>query len=135
MTPQSKIRILVVDDTELARKEICRILTNLGYTNIETGDDGLRALHLLKQGVESGQPFKLVICDWAMPNVTGLDVLKEIRKDATLLSPAFIMVTAEAGLANVVEALNLGASDYVIKPVAPSLLQKKIERIVSRLAL
>ena len=119
-----KMRILVVDDFASMRKIIKGLLKQIGFQNIEEADDGSTALEKLKIG-----EFDLVICDWNMPKVPGIEVLKAIRNDPRLKDLPFLMVTAEAKKDNVMEAVKAGVNQYIVKPFTAETLQKKIEKI------
>jgi len=119
-----KMRILVVDDFASMRKIIKGLLKQIGFQNIEEADDGSTALEKLKIG-----EFDLVICDWNMPKVPGIEVLKAIRNDPRLKDLPFLMVTAEAKKDNVMEAVKAGVNQYIVKPFTAETLKKKIEKI------
>jgi len=119
-----KMRILVVDDFGSMRKIIKGLLKQIGFQNIEEADDGSTALEKLKIG-----EFDLVICDWNMPKVPGIEVLKAIRNDPRLKDLPFLMVTAEAKKDNVMEAVKAGVNQYIVKPFTAETLKKKIEKI------
>jgi len=119
-----KMRILVVDDFASMRKIIKGLLKQIGFQNIEEADDGSTALEKLKIG-----EFDLVICDWNMPEVPGIEVLKAVRNDPRLKDLPFLMVTAEAKKDNVMEAVKAGVNQYIVKPFTAETLQKKIEKI------
>jgi two-component system chemotaxis response regulator CheY len=118
------MKILVVDDFSTMRRIVRNILKQLGFTNIEEAEDGDVALEKLKEGL-----FDFVITDWNMPNMTGLDLLKNIRADQKLKDTPVLIVTAEAEKENVVQAAQAGVNDYIVKPFTADVLQKKIERI------
>ena len=119
-----KMRILVVDDFASMRKIIKGLLKQIGFQNIEEADDGSTALEKLKIG-----EFDLVICDWNMPKVPGIEVLKAVRNDPRLKDLPFLMVTAKAKKDNVMEAVKAGVNQYIVKPFTAETLQKKIEKI------
>jgi len=119
-----KMRILVVDDFASMRKIIKGLLKQIGFQNIEEADDGSTALEKLKIG-----EFDLVICDWNMPKVPGIEVLKAVRNDPRLKDLPFLMVTAEAKKDNVMEAVKAGVNQYIVKPFTAETLKKKIEKI------
>ena len=119
-----KMRILVVDDFASMRKIIKGLLKQIGFQNIEEADDGSTALEKLKIG-----EFDLVICDWNMPEVPGIEVLKAVRNDPQLKDLPFLMVTAEAKKDNVMEAVKAGVNQYIVKPFTAETLKKKIEKI------
>jgi len=119
-----KMRILVVDDFASMRKIIKGLLKQIGFQNIEEADDGSTALEKLKIG-----EFDLVICDWNMPKMPGIEVLKAVRNDPQLKDLPFLMVTAEAKKDNVIKAVKAGVNQYVVKPFTAETLQKKIKKI------
>lgn len=127
--PDSKMRILVVDDFATMRRIIKNILRQAGYENIVEADDGATALPKLKT-----DRIDLVIADWNMPNMSGLDLLKAVRSDEGLKDIPFLMVTAEAQKENIVAAVQSGVSNYVVKPFTPETLRGKIEQIFSEKA-
>jgi len=122
--PNLKMKILVVDDFATMRRIIKNILKQLGYTDIDEADDGANALAKLKT-----EKFDLVVTDWNMPNVGGLELLKAIRASATLKDLPVLMVTAEALKENIVLAVKEGVSNYIVKPFTPDTLKDKLDRI------
>ena len=124
MTLNPNIKILVVDDFKTMRKIIKNILTQLGFKNIIEADDGTTALELLKK-----QKVDLIISDWNMPKMNGLELLKTVRSDDNLKDIRFIMVTAEAQKENVIEAIKHGVNQYVVKPFTPETLKEKLEKV------
>ena len=119
-----KIKVLVVDDFSTMRRIVKNILKQIGYSDIEEAEDGNIALARLRQG-----GFGLVVSDWNMPNMTGLDLLKAIRADNSLNNMPVLMVTAEAKKENVVDAIQAGVNNYVVKPFTAAGLKEKIEKI------
>jgi len=119
-------KILVVDDFSTMRRFIRNILDQLGYREVEEADDGDSALEKLR-----GTRFDLVIADWNMPRMNGLDLVKAIRADEELKTIPVLMVTAEASKENIIEAVKSGASGYVVKPFSSDVLKEKIEKVLS----
>lgn len=119
------IKILIVDDFATMRKVIRNILKQLSYENIVEAEDGMVALKVLKS-----QKIDFVICDWNMPNMTGLELLKAVRADSDLSATPFLMVTAEALQENVVAAVKAGVSNYIVKPFTAEILNEKISKIL-----
>lgn len=115
------IQVLVVDDFATMRRIIRSSLKKIGFSNIIEAEDGDVALEILKQ-----EKIGLILADWNMPNMKGIDLLKEVRKDEKLKSIPFIMVTAEGQQENVVEAAQAGVDQYIIKPFTPEILNEKI---------
>lgn len=121
------MNILIVDDFSTMRRIIKNLLRDLGFTNTEEADDGSTALPILQKG---GIDF--LITDWNMPKMTGIDLLKAVRADASLEGLPILMVTAEAKREQIVEAAQAGVNGYVVKPFTAAVLQEKIERIFER---
>ncbi len=117
------MKVLVVDDFATMRRIIRSALKQIGFTKIIEAEDGTDALRELKR-----EDIGLILADWNMPKMTGLDLLKAIRGDEGLKDIPFIMVTAEGQKDNVLEAVKSGVSNYIIKPFTPETLEKKSER-------
>lgn len=120
------IKILIVDDFATMRRIMKNILKQLGYTNITEADDGTTALEALEKG-----NFDLIISDWNMPKMTGLELLKKVRASGPHTSVPFLMVTAEAQKQNVIEAVQAGVSNYVVKPFTAEAIAEKLNKILS----
>jgi two-component system chemotaxis response regulator CheY len=121
------MKVLVVDDFTTMRRIIKNILKQIGFTNIVEADDGSTALALLKK-----DKVDLIVSDWNMPQVTGLDLLKAVRGDESMKDMPFLMVTAEAQKDNVIQAVQAGVSNYVVKPFTAETIKKKLEKIFDR---
>jgi two-component system chemotaxis response regulator CheY len=106
------------------RRIVRNLLKELGYTNVDEAEDGVVALQKLKT-----EAFDFVVSDWNMPNMTGIDLLKAIRADATLKHLPVLMVTAEAKKENIIQAAQAGASGYVVKPFTAGTLDEKLAKI------
>lgn len=122
-----KMKILVVDDFSTMRRIVKNILKQIGFSNIDEAEDGNNALLKLKQ-----EKFDMVVSDWNMPNMTGLDLLKAIRSDSVINNMPVLMVTAEAKKENVLEAIQAGVNNYVVKPFTADTLKDKIEKIFDK---
>jgi len=118
-------RFLIVDDFATMRRIIRNLLRQLGYSSIEEAEDGVVALRKLES-----QEFDFIICDWNMPNMTGIELLREVRGNDALKELPFLMVTAEAIKENIIEAVKAGVSNYIVKPFTADVLQSKIEAIL-----
>jgi two-component system chemotaxis response regulator CheY len=123
------LKILVVDDFATMRKVIRNLLKQVGYENIVEAEDGITAFRALKS-----QKIDLIISDWNMPNMTGLELLKTVRADEELKITPFLMVTAEALQDNVIAAVKAGVSNYIVKPFTAEVLNEKIKKIIEKLA-
>lgn len=123
-------KILVVDDFSTMRRIVKTTLKQLGYENILEAESGDEAQGLLK---EEG-PFGLIVCDWNMPGMSGLDLLRWVRQADRLRGLPFLMVTAEAKRENILEAIQAGVTNYVVKPFNKQKLADKIQAIAQRQA-
>lgn len=127
-------RILVVDDFELMRRMLKTALADLGIPLVTECVDGLQASEVMRKAWDDKQPFHLVFCDWNMPNMSGLELLALVRADLKMRDVPFIMVTAEADRSQVVQALQSGATDYIVKPLSLDTIRKKFESLNKKLA-
>ncbi|NHC61858.1 chemotaxis response regulator CheY [Paenalcaligenes suwonensis] len=122
------IKILVVDDFPTMRRIIRNLLKDLGYENVDEAEDGAMGLEKLRNG-----NFDFVVSDWNMPNLDGLEMLKQIRADANLSNMPVLMVTAEAKKENIIAAAQAGASGYVVKPFTAATLEEKLNKIFEKM--
>lgn len=118
------LRILVVDDFATMRRIIRNLLRDLGFTNVAEADDGTTAWPMLQAA-----QFDLLITDWNMPGMAGLDLLKAVRADARLAKLPVLMLTAEAKREQIVAAAQAGVNGYVIKPFTAETLKSKLDKI------
>ncbi len=121
------MKFLVVDDFSTMRRIVRNLLKELGYTNVDEAEDGSVGLQKLKGG-----NFQFVVTDWNMPVMTGIELLKAIRADATLKHLPVLMITAEAKKENIVEAAQNGASGYIVKPFTAATLEEKLGKIFEK---
>ena len=119
--PDTNIKVLIVDDFATMRRIVKNILTQLGYKFIIEADDGTTAITVLKQ-----EKIGLIISDWNMPKMTGLDLLKAVRANPEWAEIPFIMVTAEAQQDNIIMAVKAKVSQYIVKPFTADTLGEKI---------
>jgi two-component system, chemotaxis family, chemotaxis protein CheY len=124
-----RMKVLVVDDFATMRKIVRNILKQIGFEDITEAEDGNAALRVIKN-----EPIGLVVTDWNMPNMSGLDLLREIRGNSQTASLPVLMVTAEGLKENVMEAVKAGVNNYVVKPFTAEVLQEKIETIFKKQA-
>ena len=120
--------MLVVDDFPTMRRIVRSLLKELGSNNVEEAEDGQDALNKLRSG-----KFEFVVSDWNMPNLDGLDMLKQIRADESLKHLPVLMVTAEAKKENIIAAAQAGANGYVVKPFTAAILEEKLNKIFEKL--
>jgi two-component system chemotaxis response regulator CheY len=128
MAVDLSMSVLVVDDYSTMIRIIRNLLKQLGFENIDDASDGSAALNKMR-----AKKYGLVISDWNMEPMTGLQLLQEVRADNKLKPLPFIMVTAESKTENVVAAKQAGVSNYIIKPFNADTLKKKIESVLGSL--
>ena len=124
MPADPSMKILIVDDMVTMRRIVKNVLKQLGFSNIdeaENGQDGLQKLKSCK--------YDFVVSDWNMPVMTGIDMLRAIRADEQLKAIPVLMVTAEAQQKNLVEAVQAGVSNYIVKPFTAETMQEKLAKI------
>jgi two-component system chemotaxis response regulator CheY len=117
--------ILIVDDYKTMLRIIRNLLKQLGFDNVDEATDGSTALHKLRD-----KKYSLIISDWNMEPMTGLQLLKEVRSDTKLKELPFIMVTAESKTDNVVAAKEAGVSNYIVKPFNAATLKTKLSSVL-----
>jgi two-component system chemotaxis response regulator CheY len=120
------MKALVVDDSEVMRKVVIGALSRAGITDVDQAGDGNEAVE--KAG--SGAQYNLILMDWYMPNMLGIEAVRAIR--ATGNKVPIIMVTTEAEKGRVIEALKAGANNYIIKPFEPAAIVQKIKDTISK---
>ncbi|MBU6994743.1 MAG: chemotaxis response regulator CheY [Ferrovum myxofaciens] len=118
------MKFLVVDDFSTMRRIVRNLLKELGFTNVIEAEDGVDALNKLRAG-----DIEFVVSDWNMPNMTGIELLRAIRKDPSLKHLPVLMVTAEAKKENIIEAAQAGASGYIVKPFTAATMDEKLKKI------
>jgi two-component system chemotaxis response regulator CheY len=127
----TELRFLVVDDMGTMRKIVSSQLKGLGITNITEADDGSTAWDLIEK-TTAENAFQFIVSDWNMPKMQGVELLKRCRAHPLYKSVAFLMVTAEAEIGQVKEALTSGVDNYVVKPFTPATLSEKINMIYGK---
>ncbi len=119
-----KMKILVVDDFATMRKVVRNMLRQLGCDNVSEAENG-------EEGFRKAQTddFGLIVSDWNMPVMSGLEFLKAVRAEEKTKTTPFLMVTAEALKENIIQAIQAGASNYIVKPFTPQVFEEKINAI------
>ncbi len=124
------LRFLVVDDFSTMRRIIVNLLKEAGYTEVEEAEDGMVALEKLRDG-----KFDFVVSDVHMPRLDGLQLLTEVKNDASLCHIPILILSADARKEDILQAARLGAAGYVVKPFTKAILEDKVERILRKLGL
>jgi two-component system chemotaxis response regulator CheY len=123
------MKVLAVDDFPTMRRIVKTLLRQLGYTNISEAEDGQAALAKLQQ-----ERFDLVLLDWNMPRMTGLELLKAIRSDDSLRDIPVVMITAEGRKEDVLEAVKAGVNNFIVKPFTAETLEEKLKKVLEKKA-
>ncbi len=119
-------KILIVDDMMTMRSAIKGQLRQMGFTTFYDAENGDKAFTVLNDQHGKNEPIELVLSDWNMPVLTGLELLKKVRASSNYTNVPFLMITAEGEVQQVKEAIEAGVSNYIKKPFTPSTLQEKI---------
>lgn len=125
MAVDKNMPILIVDDYKTMLRIVRNLLKQLGFDNVDEATNGGSALEKLRN-----QKFDLVVSDWNMEPMTGLELLQEVRRDEKLKNLPFIMITAESKTENVIAAKKSGVSNYIVKPFNAQTLKTKLESVI-----
>lgn len=125
----ANLKVLVADDHFLIRQFVRNTLQDTKINNVQTAADGNEAIDLLQKAYDVNQPYDIVFLDWNMPTISGLEVLSYFRAKPEYAATAFVMLTAESEQQNIMKAIKAGATSYIIKPVSPTDLSKKLFEI------
>ena len=125
MPADMNMNILIVDEYKTMLRIVENLLKQLGFKNVHQATDSVAALKILRDG-----SIGLVISEWNMQPMTGLQLLKEVRADSMMKSIPFIMVTAESKTENVIAAKEAGVNNYIIKPFNAKTLKQKLIAVV-----
>ena len=125
MAVDKNMKVLIVDDYQTMLRILRNLLRQLEFNNVDEAKDGGAALELLRK-----EQFGLVISDWNMEPMTGIQLLREVRADPKLKSLPFIMITAESKSENVIAAKEAGVSNYIVKPFNSETLRAKLASVL-----
>lgn len=122
----TNIKVLVVDDFATMRRIVTNLLNNIGFTRIEEAEDGIEGFDKAKSG-----EFDLIISDWNMPRLDGLEMVKQIRSLESGKKIPILMVTAESKREQIIAAAQAGVNGYIVKPFNEKTLREKLEKILA----
>lgn len=128
MFPQTT-KILIIDDMPTIRDLVKNQLRAMGYKNLIEAQDGEQALNLLIQNNQPGQKIELVISDWNMPKMSGLELLKQVRASDDWKQLPFVLLTSESERDQVTEAILAGVSQYMVKPFTGKSFEEKLKGV------
>ena len=118
------MEIIVVDDFSTMRKIVKDLLNELGFSKFDEADDGSTAWPMIQSG-----KYGLIVSDWNMPQMTGIELLKKVRSHPDLKETPFLLITAEAKRSQILEADEAGVDGYIVKPFTATTLNEKIHNI------
>jgi len=120
------LKLLVVDDSSTMRRIIKNTLARLGHKDVLEGEDGVQGWNALNENPD----VDMLITDWNMPEMNGLELVKKVRADERFTDLPIIMVTTEGGKAEVITALKAGVNNYIVKPFTPQVLKEKLGAVL-----
>jgi len=127
MTVDKNMQVLIVDDYKTMLKIIRNLLGQIGFKNVDEATSAPQALDLIKN-----KNYGLIISDWNMEPMTGLELLQKVRSEEKTQKTPFIMITAESKTENVVEAKKAGVSNYIVKPFNANVLKEKLTSVLGQ---
>ncbi len=125
-------RVLVIDDMPSIRDLVKNQLRNMGFTEIMEAEDGVEGWKAIESQHAQANPIELVISDWNMPNMKGLELLKKVRSSGEFMQLPFILLTSEADREQVTEAVMAGVSQYIVKPFSGKVFEDKLKTAYSK---
>lgn len=121
--------VLVVDDMMTMRKLVKKAFTSLGFNRVTEAENGAVAFEKIRFLAQSGAPIQLIISDWNMPEMTGIELLKKVRESSFGRNTPFILLTAESEKSQVLEALQARVSGYLVKPFTTDQISEKLKAV------
>ncbi|MGM0519206.1 MAG: response regulator [Campylobacterota bacterium] len=121
------MKILIVDDSSTMRRIIGNVVQQLGFSkeDFEEAEDGVKAWKLLGES-----QFDVILTDWNMPNMNGLELVKKVRAEGSHQKTPIIMITTEGGKGEVITALKAGVNNYIVKPFNAEILKEKLDGVL-----
>lgn len=120
-------RVLIVDDMASIRDLVRNQLKTMNFNEIMEAEDGIQAWTIIENQYAQANPIELVISDWNMPNMKGLELLKKVRSNQQFVQLPFILLTSEAEREQVTEAVMAGVSQYIVKPFSGKVFEEKMK--------
>ncbi len=125
MAVDLNMQVLIVDDYKTMLRIIRNLMKQLGFGNVDEATDGSAALQKLRD-----KKYGLIISDWNMEPMTGLQLLQGVRADGELKAMPFVMITAESKTENVIAAKQAGVNNYIVKPFNAATLKSKLQAVL-----
>ncbi len=123
------MKILIVDDSSTMRRIIGNVVMQLGFAkeDFDEAEDGLKAWKILSEN-----QYDIILTDWNMPNMNGLDLVKKVRSEGNHQKTPIIMITTEGGKGEVITALKAGVNNYIVKPFNADILKEKLDGVLKK---
>jgi two-component system chemotaxis response regulator CheY len=123
------MKILIVDDSSTMRRIIGNVVMQLGIDkeDFDEAEDGVKAWNKL-----ASKQYDVILTDWNMPNMNGLDLVRKVRKEGNHQSTPIIMITTEGGKGEVITALKAGVNNYIVKPFNAEILKEKLDGVFKK---
>ncbi len=123
------MRILIVDDSSTMRRIIGNVVMQLGFSkdSFDEAEDGIKAWKLLSEN-----QYGVILTDWNMPNMNGLELIQKIRAGGAHQKTPIIMITTEGGKSEVITALKAGVNNYIVKPFSADVLKEKLDSVLKK---
>ncbi|HTL12629.1 MAG TPA: response regulator [Bdellovibrionota bacterium] len=129
----ANVRVLVVDDMQTMRSMLKGQLRTLGLKEFMEAENGEEALKILTAQATKNEPIQLILSDWNMPVMPGIELLKKVKSNANFKDVPFVMITAEGEVHQVKEAITAGVSNYIVKPFSADTLAEKLANVAKKL--
>jgi len=127
-------RILIVDDSKVQRRRLAMALEGFGLSRIAEAANGQEGLDKISEAIRMHMPYQLILSDWKMPVMEGIELLKFVKQIPQMRGVPFLMVTAESESDQLAEAIKLGVSGYLVKPISLDQLREQLEKVFARTA-
>ncbi|HYX31576.1 MAG: response regulator [Pseudobdellovibrionaceae bacterium] len=126
-------KILIVDDMNMFRQMVRQALNTLEFKKMTEASDGTHAFAALAEAAQTQEPYQMVISDWNMPKMKGIELLKKVRAEEWGKKLPFIMLTAEAEKDHIIEAVQAGVDNYIIKPFTVDQMKQRLTQTYDKL--
>lgn len=127
------IRVLVIDDMAALRESVALLMKGIGFTVVNQADNGKSAIRKLELAIEENAPYGLIMSDINMPELNGIDLVKKLKADDRFKNIPVVMISTENESITVLEAIQAGAINYILKPFTSETLKKKMKEIEKHL--
>jgi two-component system chemotaxis response regulator CheY len=126
MSLKSSMRILIIDNISNMRQATRKMLNEIGFKNVKDCGDAKSAWKVIEEQNQLNEPFEFILCEFDLPDQTGVEFLKQLRSDSSLAKVPVLMVTGNSQQAVIVQAIQAGANNFLIKPFSAQNLMEKV---------